>query len=417
MARSKAKKNYPGNATNPIKKPNGTWKIRWRYYPDGQPRWQELPERYYDDAILLRDWLHEQHVMPPKTDQRLVDKEYRYSKAQASKIKATKQTFGWVAEQYLAVKEAEGIKQGTLDSIRTALVNHGAPWTKLPISTLDSDDLNKRYRELLTTLMKSTAVGVMARIVGCLKWANGKGYTGGYNPTTARAAKELKFPTPTLTRSPSRGGLNTTQVAALIAAMPTPQDKLIVRLWVSLGPRTEEMFKLAIKHVDLDAEVPSVVFVGTKGERADHNHVDGSERHRIALERKLVPVVRALIAGRGPDEPLFVRAHQPHGRRSTSPWIDPASWRRYIFKPVVAKLAAQGKLPAKVTPYWLRHTAASLLAYSTKNESMVGDHLRHMDSRTTKLYLHNSDEKRAKVAEALGQTFDGFDDGMFDLVA
>lgn len=408
--------------SNPIARANGRFQIKWTF--DGP---QSITLDSVDDARLLHNWLKARGDEVRRDDERILFGEYRYGEQGAADLAERHRNWSRVVDLWLEKKKIEVGEDtyrqvmGVIDRYtRNPMIND---WSKRSISKLGAADLNALYflirsmpndyaRNDSGVLAKSTVAHIMAKVVEVFRWANANGWTP-FNPTVARVAKALKFPTVKPVSSKGRGGLSRAQADRLIATMPNYQDQLTVRLMLATAARIGEVFALSVGCLDLDAEIPTVLFSstmkgsrrkkGTKGERADYGSDDGEERQRVVIgDAALVAELRQHIAGRGLGEPLFPYQPAARGRRSTSVWRNPATWRNSVFLPAVARLQAEGDFPA-ATPHWTRHTTATWLRHKFNNQSLVQVQMRHADTRSSRPYFHQTEENRRIIHDAMAQ--------------
>lgn len=139
-----------------------------------------------------------------------------------------------------------------------------------------------------------------------------------------------------------------------------------------LGIRNFEVRALQIHDIDLEA---GHIVIRGKG---------GHER-RLPLPAPLHKPIEQQIAGRDPNEYLLL------GDMG-------GFWSRQSFtNQFNAHIAAAG-LPEDVTPHWLRHTVATYLSEQL-DVFKLKDWMGHKSTRTTELYVHNSQDVLTRVMD------------------
>lgn len=408
-------------ASAPIRretKKRGVWyQVRWEF----NGRWQQVDEVGHADALLAQAWVS--NVMrnqiesnKDKVDPRIKRREYLNPVAIAEATRSTgnaeDKTFREVVDEWFTTKT---VAASTEKNNRSKL-KHFAAWNDMSVGLINHHVLNARYRELLSEynefcdgpIYKSTAEGIMATVCEVLNYAFGEEYTK-FSARGARAAKKFAFKAPTLNKSAARNSFTKAQILALLAALPTVQDRLIVRFMIATGGRIGEVMALNVEDVDIAGGV--VIFanhmvstkrmVGTKGTRGG----EVGPAYEVVMDTKLWAEMAEFIKGRRHGEPLWIRTSSGRGRRAVSPYLCASTWRTNVFNVAVARLMESGALTRKATPHWTRHTTGSW--GRTKLPSrLLSDHMRHVDTRTTALYEHKSAADVATIRTALDEVFD-----------
>jgi integrase len=208
---------------------------------------------------------------------------------------------------------------------------------------------------------------------------------------------------PTPRRDPlKRRHLSVDELARLLAALPTPQDRLLVRFLAETGLRVSEL--KALRWRDLELEDEPVVCV-----RRRHRLLDGEQETKSERSSGTVPITpqlaRELKAHR-------LRNGQPDGGRlvftgASGKRLDEANYRRRVLDPACVR--------ARIVPigfHVLRHTHGSIVAAATRDVRAVQRRLRHASAAfTLETYIHLLDDRAGvdAVANALGAGSDRSD--------
>lgn len=157
----------------------------------------------------------------------------------------------------------------------------------------------------------------------------------------------------------------------------TPLYRVLVLVMAWLGLRPSECAGLRVKDLDLEQRKAQVrVKLSRTAKRHSVTDAYGELRPTKNRRRRTVPVPTFLVAelaglceGKGPEEFVFT---SPRGKP-----LNVDNWRRHHFDP-----AAQ-RLGLRLTPRWLRHTAASILIEQGRSPTVVSRILGHSDVAVT----------------------------------
>jgi integrase len=157
------------------------------------------------------------------------------------------------------------------------------------------------------------------------------------------------------------------------------QSALACLMAVLMALRSSDITRRVVRDVDLDATVLRV----TKGKTAKSN------RPRKVPDI-LQPMLRRLVAGRGPLEPLF-----------RSSWTESGHHTRRWLGQALEKFCEAAGVP-RVVPHALKGTAGTLLAEAGELADRIADHLSHEEVGTTrKHYVEAGVVEAAQAARAL----------------
>jgi integrase len=200
---------------------------------------------------------------------------------------------------------------------------------------------------------------------------------------------------PTPRRDPlKRRHLSVEELARLLAALPTPNDRLLVRFLAETGLRISEL--KALRWGDLDLDDEPIVRV-----RRRHRLPDGEQETKSERSSGTVPITAQLARelkahrlrnGQPGAEALVFMAGD--GRR-----IDEANYRRRVLDAACLRAGI-----APIGFHVLRHTHGSIVAAATHDVRAVQRRLRHASaSFTLETYIHLLDDRVGvdAVAQAL----------------
>ncbi|MGH3041543.1 MAG: tyrosine-type recombinase/integrase [Gaiellaceae bacterium] len=200
---------------------------------------------------------------------------------------------------------------------------------------------------------------------------------------------------PTARRDPLRRRfLTIEELLRLLAALPTPEDRLLIRFLAETGLRVSELKALRWGDLELD-ENPTV------GVRRRHRLLDGEQDTKSERSSGSVPITsqlaRELKAHRlrhgqpGRDALVFITTR---GNR-----FDEANYRRRVLDPACRRGGLE-----PIGYHVLRHTHGTIVAAETRDVRAVQRRLRHASaSFTLETYIHLLDDRAGvdAVARAL----------------
>jgi integrase len=200
---------------------------------------------------------------------------------------------------------------------------------------------------------------------------------------------------PTPRRDPlKRRHLTVEELAQLLAALPTPQDRLLVRLLAETGLRISELKAIRWRDLELDGE--PLVSV-----RRRHRLLDGEQETKSERSSGTVPIT--------PQLARELKAHRLRNRRPPAgelvftgkggARLDEVNYRRRVLDPACARAGI-----APIGFHVLRHTHGSIVAAATRDVRAVQRRLRHASaSFTLETYIHLLDDRAGvdAVANAL----------------
>jgi integrase len=165
----------------------------------------------------------------------------------------------------------------------------------------------------------------------------------------------------------------------IIKAQAGDRAALGVLMALLMALRSSDLTRRLVRDVDLDATQLNV----TEGK------TEKSNEPRV-IPDVLQPLVRKLVAGRSPFEPLFKTPYTESGHH-TRRWLEEAMGR---FCKAVG-------LPY-VCPHALKSTAGTVLAKRGALANQIAEHLSHEDAEATtmKHYVSRSDVEQAQLARA-----------------
>lgn len=209
-------------------------------------------------------------------------------------------------------------------------------------------------------------------------------------------AQRLKLPKPTKTL---KRYLSHDQVAALAQAIDQSKDGrkhgygLVVLVLAYCGLRWGELSGLRIRDLDLEAKHPRLTVEQTVVADKGYQRIEPPkdyEHRSIPIPAFLVGLLRAQIAGRPADAPVFC------GIR-TGTWL-----RNHVYRVGWFDAAAEAVGIKGLTPHELRHTAASLAVSAGANVKAVQRMLGHASAAVTlDVYADLFDDDLDGVARAL----------------
>lgn len=148
-----------------------------------------------------------------------------------------------------------------------------------------------------------------------------------------------------------------------------PPTGPVIASWTGL--RWSELRAIRVRDF-IEVPMPTLVVQRAEPEGVDIKSTKSGKSRRVPVADRILPLVRAMAAGRDPDAPLFVTAtgHRLHATafKRTLNWTSTAEGRRI---------------------HDLRHTAACLWLARGVDPVTVQAWMGHASIATTNLYLHH----------------------------
>lgn len=177
---------------------------------------------------------------------------------------------------------------------------------------------------------------------------------------------------------------NITEVQGIIDSAQKPYDLAIWLMWET-GIRRGEVCALDIKHLDLEHAIIVVRF-SRSGSTIKPTK---SRKPRVfSLSPQIVDALRVHVAGRNPNEALFLSAE---GKR-----LHPDNFGKRILKPILRALGLKGGFHA------LRHGNATTLDGLNAPFKVRQARLGHVDPNTTMSYTHLVSADDRQISAQLG---------------
>ena len=173
--------------------------------------------------------------------------------------------------------------------------------------------------------------------------------------------------------------LGEVEVSHLVRSAARERDYVLVAVAYAAGLRVSEVVGLNCADIVARGDERLQLHVIGKG---------GKERD-ILLPTDLAPPLLALIAGRAPDDPVFVSTRRERNRLTSRA-------AGYLLK----RLAKRAKVTQQVSPHWLRHAHASHAIDRGAPLPVVQATLGHGNIAVTSAYLH------ARPGTASGEVLD-----------
>ncbi len=285
-----------------------------------------------------------------------------------------------VIDDFLAAGRARGLSDHTLRAYRQDLTAFSRWVTQADPEPIFGKDA---VLEWITALRaEGYAAATIKRRLACLKvlcrWLEDEGRL------TANPFHRLRAPIRLPHRLPRN--LKADEISALLTRAPQEASvgsaaedtdneaaatlSLALELLFTTGLRVGEL--CSIRLGDIDWTTGSIAIRG-KGNR---------ERHVFLVDEAVTAQLRTYIQGRRPAMPdLDALLLTPRGLAA-----DPNHIRRLLHRHV-----ADLKLPRRITPHMLRHTAATELLRCGVDIRLVQKLLGHASISTTEIYTHVSD--------------------------
>ena len=175
------------------------------------------------------------------------------------------------------------------------------------------------------------------------------------------------------------------------------RDAFLLRLALAIGARATELITLRWKDVDLAEEC--IWVLGKGGKRAPVPIYDG-------LIRELTIWRTRYVEGLGHDQldelPLIpkLRSHYAGGIGSERVRITEIAWGQPIKTPKVITHVLENRgaaLGIKMAPHDLRRSFAGILKDQGMDDEEIRRHLRHDNTKTTRIYLEDKPERSQKL--------------------
>lgn len=296
------------------------------------------------------------------------------------------------AEEWLSM--LAGVRPATASEYRRDLETYVLPRIGgARIGALDARRIRKLAYDLQEEKTKRAADG--------RSWATVRRILAPLSVMLSAAAEDGVIPAkpwprlPTPRRDPlKRRHLSVEELARLLAALPTPQDRLLVGFLAETGLRISEL--KAIRWRDLELDDEPLVSVSRR-----HRLLDGEQETKSERSSGTVPIT--------PELARELKAHRlRNGRPSAGELVftardgghvDERNYRRRVLDPACVRAGI-----APIGFHVLRHTHGSIVAAATRDVRAVQRRLRHASaSFTLETYIHLLDDRAGvdAVANAL----------------
>lgn len=320
-----------------------------------------------------------------KTDARRVDAEMKAKKAQGTigQVAAGRQTFEALAGDVWDRRFADREKK-TRDLYAWLLDRHIIPYIgHIRIADLNVDALEdwvaSLNRQNVGRESQRKAIKLVRTILKlAVKWGR----------IAVNPAEHVDLPnppesTPIIPCSPA-------EIWRIHDAAPKPRDKAMILLMGFAGLRPEEVLGLTWGSIrERTLLIDQVVSAGEIRKRTKNR-----KSRTVTLLAPLPTELAALdLASGRPSRSQLIFATEDGG-----PWSPTRfnNWRSRVFtRAVVDSGVAEEREAAglpRPTPYYLRHSYASLLIWEGKREAYTARQLGHLPTQTTNTYAHVIDE-------------------------
>ena len=283
---------------------------------------------------------------------------------------------------------ARNTQQSYRDALRL-LLPVAARLAGKPIDRLRVEDLSaQRVRAFLEELEEQRGCGIATRNQRLAAIHSLAHFIGQNSPEhvcwcgEVRAVRFKKSPRPLV------GYLEKQEMDALLAApaagsLQGQRDSAVLLFLYNTGARADEVARLLISDLELGLTPerdPSAVLIRGKG----------SKVRRCPLWARTVNELRPLVAGRVPQERVFLnRRGQPLTRFGIHALVE-----RYAAKVAVSVPSLAGK---RVSPHTIRHTTATHLLRAGVDLNTIRAWLGHVSLATTNVYAEVDLEMKAKA--------------------
>lgn len=285
-----------------------------------------------------------------------------------------RQTWGKVADDWLAGKQRRGLKVLTLDGYRRILGGWLAEWSKRQVGSLTHEDVEAVLAALhdagRSTQTQHNVFNVAQSVFD---------YAQKRRLINTNPCRLVREELPSRAQSPySPRFLSAGEVQRLAAELPAPYD-LMVTFAAWSGLRAGEVAGLRVRNVDplrATVRVEETIVTAAGGQRTDTPKSKASRR-TVPIPRTLARLLADHVAASGlaPDDYLFGRDGKP---------LRHNNFYRRVYAPAVAR-AGLGHLRF----HDLRHTYASLMAAQGHKAHEVSRWMGHGSiSVTMDVYTH-----------------------------
>jgi integrase len=294
--------------------------------------------------------------------------------------------FGEYARSW--IEERPGLRPKTIQLYRYLLRRHLLPtFTAWPVCDIREPHVRRWRKQLLDGGTSPVTVAKAYRLLKAIMNTAADDGLITRNPCRIKGAGQE--------RSPERPVLTVAQVFTLADAI-NPRYRALVLLAVFAGLRWGELAALRRRDIDLDVQVVRVVRQLTEvrgnGLAFGPPKSDAGKR-AVVLPTVIIPDLAwhlARFTASQDDALLFT------GPTGVPLWH--SSFRHRYWLPALAKAGLAG-----IHIHDLRHTGNHLAATSGATLRELMDRMGHSSSRAALIYLHGSDERQQKIADAISE--------------